>query len=157
MRSISKEASAAARLTASLLPWVTAALFWACPAPAVGAEEPEIVGAAGRPNILLLISDDQAWSDFGFMGHGVIETPRLDALAAEGRTFPRGYVPTALCRPSLATIITGLYPHQHGITGNDPPKGVAREEMLQLIAATETTLDADIQILAKSLTKILGA
>jgi arylsulfatase A-like enzyme len=141
VRSISKEASAAARLTASLLPWVTAALFWACPAPAVGAEEPEIVGAAGRPNILLLISDDQAWSDFGFMGHGVIETPRLDALAAEGRTFPRGYVPTALCRPSLATIITGLYPHQHGITGNDPPKGVAREEMLQLIAATETLPD----------------
>ena len=141
MRSISREASAAARLTASLLTWVTAALFWACPALAVGGEAPEVAGAAGRPNVLLLISDDQAWSDFGFMGHEAIETPRLDALAAEGRTFPRGYVPTALCRPSLATIITGLYPHQHGITGNDPPKGVAREEMLQLIAATETLPD----------------
>lgn len=98
-------------------------------------------GATGRPNVLLLISDDQAWSDFGFMGHEVIETPRLDALAAEGRTFPRGYVPTALCRPSLATIITGLYPHQHGITGNDPPKGVARQAMLGLIEATETLPD----------------
>ncbi len=121
--------------------WVTAALLWACPAPAAGGEGPEAPGAAGRPNVLLLISDDQAWSDFGFMGHEVIETPRLDALAAEGRTFPRGYVPTALCRPSLATMITGLYPHQHGITGNDPPKGVAREEMLSLIAATETLPD----------------
>ena len=37
-------------------------------------------GATCRPNVLLLISDDQAWSDFGFMGHEVIETPRLDAL-----------------------------------------------------------------------------
>jgi uncharacterized sulfatase len=99
---------------------------------------PSAGARSDRPNVLLLISDDQAWGDFGFMGHGVIETPRLDALAAEGRTFPRGYVPTALCRPSLATIITGLYPHQHGITGNDPPDGVPRERMLDLIAATRT-------------------
>ena len=73
-----------------------------------------------RPNVILIISDDQAWTDFGFMGHPVIETPHLDRLARESLTFRRGYVPTALCRPSLATIITGRYPHQHGITGNDP-------------------------------------
>jgi uncharacterized sulfatase len=73
-----------------------------------------------KPNVLLVISDDQAWTDFGFMGHPVIETPHLDELARQGAAFTRGYVPTALCRPSLATIVTGLYPHQHGITGNDP-------------------------------------
>lgn len=73
-----------------------------------------------RPNVLLIISDDQAWTDFGFMGHETIRTPHLDRLAAESATFPRGYVPDSLCRPSLATIITGLYPHQHRITGNDP-------------------------------------
>lgn len=54
------------------------------------------------------------------MGHPQIETPRLDQFARESMTFKRGYVPTSLCRPSLATIITGLYPHQHRITGNDP-------------------------------------
>ncbi len=76
--------------------------------------------AAQPPNILYIISDDQAWTDYGFMGHKTIRTPRLDRLAAESATFPRGYVPDSLCRPSLATLITGLYPHQHKISGNDP-------------------------------------
>ena len=76
--------------------------------------------AAARPNIVLILSDDQAWNDYSFMGHEVIETPHLDKLAAESATFTRGYVPTALCRPSLMTIITGLYASQHGVTGNDP-------------------------------------
>lgn len=91
-----------------------------------------------RPNVLLLISDDQGWTDFGFMGSEDIETPRLDALASKSLAFPRGYVPTALCRASLATIITGLYPHQHKITGNDPPKGEDRARMLKHIAAVDT-------------------
>lgn len=72
------------------------------------------------PNILLIISDDQAWNDYGFTGHEQIETPRLDQLASESLTFTRGYVSAPLCCPSLATIISGLYPHQHGVTGNDP-------------------------------------
>ncbi len=81
-----------------------------------------LVGWAGErlPNIILIISDDQAWTDYSFMGHPIIRTPHLDRLAAESVVFERGYVPTALCRPSLATLITGLYAHQHGITGNDP-------------------------------------
>ncbi|MCA9085771.1 MAG: sulfatase [Planctomycetaceae bacterium] len=72
------------------------------------------------PNIVMIISDDQSWTDYSFMGHSDIRTPHLDRLAARSATFRRGYVPVALCRPSLATMITGLYPHQHGITGNDP-------------------------------------
>ncbi|MFA3791990.1 sulfatase [Aliiglaciecola sp. SL4] len=74
------------------------------------------------PNILLILSDDHAWNDYGFMGHDIVKTPTLDELAAEGVTFKRGYVPTALCRPSLATIATGYYASQHGITGNDPSR-----------------------------------
>ena len=73
------------------------------------------------PNIVLIISDDQAWSDYSFMGHSAIETPSLDKLAAQSLTFTRGYVPDSLCRPSLTTIITGMYPHQTNIVGNDPP------------------------------------
>lgn len=76
---------------------------------------------AATPNVVLIISDDQAFGDYGFMGHEHIQTPHLDKLAAESRTFQRGYVPDSLCRPSLVTIVTGLYPHQHGIVGNDPP------------------------------------
>lgn len=90
------------------------------------------------PNVVLIVSDDQGWGDYGFMGSDVIRTPHLDALAEQGLVFPRGYVPTALCRASLATLVTGLYPHQHKITGNDPPDGVEREAMLRHIAAVET-------------------
>ncbi len=74
------------------------------------------------PNVVLIISDDQAWTDFGFMGHEHIETPNVDRLADQSLTYTRGYVPHALCRASLATLITGLYPHQHEIVGNDPMK-----------------------------------
>jgi hypothetical protein len=64
------------------------------------------------PNIVLILSDDQSYTDYGFMGHPEIETPHLDKLAKESALFRRGYVPTALCRPSLMTLITGLYSHQ---------------------------------------------
>lgn len=74
-----------------------------------------------RPNVLLIVSDDQAWTDYGFMGHPHLQTPNLDRLAHESLVFRRGYVPSSLCCPSLATILTGLYPHQHKITSNDPP------------------------------------
>ena len=73
------------------------------------------------PNVLLIISDDQAWSDYGFMGHPHIRTPHLDRLARQSLLFPRGYVTSSLCCPSLASIITGRYPHQHRVTSNDPP------------------------------------
>lgn len=76
--------------------------------------------ATTKPNILVIISDDQGWEDFSFMGHPHIATPALDRLAAQSLTFTRGYSPVPLCRPSLASITTGLYPHQHGVTGNDP-------------------------------------
>jgi arylsulfatase A-like enzyme len=85
--------------------------------------------ATGQPpNVVLIVSDDQHWGDFGFMGHPHLQTPNLDRLAAESLVYRRGYVPSSLCCPSLASLITGRYPHEHGITGNDPPErpGVAR-------------------------------
>ncbi len=83
------------------------------------------------PNIVLIISDDQAWTDYGFMGHEHIQTPHLDKLAKESVLFRRGYVPTALCRPSLLSLATGHYAHSHGVTGNDPsPKYAERDSDL---------------------------
>ncbi|TMN74172.1 sulfatase [Pseudoalteromonas sp. S1727] len=72
------------------------------------------------PNIVLILSDDHAWYDYGFMGHPIVKTPSLDKLARDGLTFKGSYVPTALCRPSLATIATGYYASTIGITGNTP-------------------------------------
>ena len=72
-----------------------------------------------RPNIVFILSDDQAWTDYGFMGHPEIKTPHLDKLAERSVVFGRGYVAAPLCRPSLASMATGIYPFEHGITGND--------------------------------------
>lgn len=90
-----------------------------------------------HPNIVMIISDDQAWNDYHFMGHDVIQTPNLDKLAAESAVFKRGYVPTSLCRPSLMTMVTGLYPYQNKITGNDPPKGTDRQKLLKHIKSVD--------------------
>ena len=87
------------------------------------------LSAKKSPNVLYIISDDQSWTDYGFMGHPQIKTPRLDKLAKESVLFERGYVPTALCRPSLVTLVNGQYAHKHMITGNDPsPKTYPRDK-----------------------------
>lgn len=79
-----------------------------------------------RPNIVLILSDDQAWTDYGFMGHPDIQTPHLDKLADSGLRFDRGYVAAPLCRPSLASMVTGQFPVTHGVTGNDVNDGSKR-------------------------------
>lgn len=79
-----------------------------------------VVQSSPPPNVVLILSDDQAWGDYGFMGHEAIQTPNLDQLARQSTLFRRGYVPTALCRPSLMTLLTGRYASTHGVTGNDP-------------------------------------
>jgi uncharacterized sulfatase len=81
----------------------------------------EHVSPQPQPNVVLIISDDHHWADYSFMGHPHVRTPNIDRLATEGLVFTRGYVTSSLCCPSLASIITGLYPHQHRITSNDPP------------------------------------
>lgn len=73
------------------------------------------------PNLLVIIADDLGYPDLGFMGNELLRTPNIDRLAAESARFTRAYVPTSICRPSLATMLTGLYPHQHGIHFNLPP------------------------------------
>ena len=49
-----------------------------------------------KPNIVFIISDDQAWTDYGFMGHPEIKTPNLDRLADQSLLFERGYVAASL-------------------------------------------------------------
>ena len=56
-------------------------------------------GQQHKPNIVLIISDDQGWTDYGFMGHPQVQTPHLDKLAAQSLVFRRGYVPSSLCCP----------------------------------------------------------
>ncbi|MDX2033485.1 MAG: arylsulfatase [Blastocatellia bacterium] len=73
------------------------------------------VGAqrGGRPNVIIVMSDDMGWSDIGCYG-GEIETPNLDSLAANGVRFTQFYN-NARCCPTRASLLTGLYSHQAGI------------------------------------------
>jgi arylsulfatase A-like enzyme len=77
--------------------------------------------SAAPPNVVMIVADDQGWGDYSFMGHPTVRTPNIDKLASESLISRRGYVPSSLCRASLATMITGQYPHQHQVTSNDPP------------------------------------
>src|ERR1051325_2208200 len=70
-------------------------------------------GAAPKPNIVIILSDDMGWSDLGCFG-GEINTPNLDALAHDGLRFTQFYN-TARCCPTRASLLTGLYSHQAGI------------------------------------------
>jgi arylsulfatase A-like enzyme len=88
----------------------------------INAHAAEQQAAAERPNIIFLLSDDQAWTDYGFMGHPEIQTPHLDKLSEESLLFRRGYLAAPVCRPSLASMVTGLHPFDHGVTGNDLSK-----------------------------------
>ncbi len=94
-----------------------------------------------RPNVVFILSDDQAWSDYSFMGHPHIKTPHLDQLASEGLLYDRGYDTASMCRPSLASIVTGLYPHQTAIRGNHsiPAKDIAHFKNLSKKEARNLT------------------
>ncbi len=70
------------------------------------------------PNVVLIISDDHGFPDYGFMQSEIAQTPNLDRIASESLLYTRGYV-MPVCSPSLASLLTGQLPHVHGITGND--------------------------------------
>lgn len=73
-------------------------------------------GASGtRPNLIVILADDMGFSDLGCYG-GEIQTPNLDRLAKDGLRFSQFYN-CALCGPSRAALMTGLHPHQVGISG----------------------------------------
>jgi N-sulfoglucosamine sulfohydrolase len=75
-----------------------------------------LVSAADRPNILLIVSEDNG-PELGCYGEPTVQTPVLDRLAAQGVRFDRAYVPQAGCSQSRAAFLTGLYPHQNGQIG----------------------------------------
>ena len=78
-----------------------------------GAQAGGAAGAGKQPNIILIMSDDMGFSDIGCYG-GEIETPNLDALAANGLRFTQFYN-TARCCPTRASLLSGLHPHQAGV------------------------------------------
>lgn len=73
---------------------------------------------AKRPNVLLILTDDQRWDCLGVAGHEHLKTPHIDRLAKEGAYFKNAFCTTSLCSPSRASILSGLYAHKHGVSNN---------------------------------------
>jgi arylsulfatase A-like enzyme len=72
-------------------------------------------GAAERPNIIFIMSDDHAAHAIGAYGSKVNETPHLDSLARGGILFKNAFVTNAICTPSRAAILTGKYSHRNRV------------------------------------------
>ena len=90
-------------------------LILACVLISAAASDAQAAGPKSRPNIIVVMADDMGFSDAGCYG-GEIETPNLDRMAAEGLRFSQ-FCNYALCGPSRSALMTGLHPHQVGISG----------------------------------------
>ena len=72
--------------------------------------------SAKKPNVLFILVDDMGWKDLTNEGSVFYESPNVDRIAKEGMKFTRGYATCQVCSPSRASILTGKYPTNHGIT-----------------------------------------
>ena len=78
-----------------------------------------VFGAAQKPNIVLVMSDDQGWGQVGYMEHPHLKgkTPHMDAMAAGGIRFNRFYAAAPVCSPTRASVLTGRVPARTGVPG----------------------------------------
>jgi len=71
--------------------------------------------ATERPNIVLVMADDQGWGDMAYNGHPVVKTPHFDEAAAAGLRFDRFYAAAPVCSPTRASVLTGRHPNRMGV------------------------------------------
>ena len=74
-----------------------------------------------RPNVILILADDHRFDAMGFAGHPFLQTPHMDRMARDGVYLANAFVTTSLCSPSRASILTGLYAHNHAVIDNYNP------------------------------------
>src|ERR1700753_2347414 len=82
----------------------------------------QLYSAETKPNILLILSDDVGWAEFGFQGGTDVPTPHIDSIAASGVKFTQGYVSCPVCSPTRAGLMTGRYQTRFGHESNSGMK-----------------------------------
>ncbi|MCW8926480.1 MAG: sulfatase-like hydrolase/transferase, partial [Xanthomonadales bacterium] len=95
---------------------------------------PAAWAADAKPNIILILTDDQGIGDVGAYGADDIVTPSLDRIAGAGTRFTQFYANASVCSPSRSSIMTGMVPQRAGVPGNVPPppwndKGLPNERV----------------------------
>ena len=89
-----------------------------------------------RPNILIIISDQQRWDSLGCNGNSFVDTPNLDAMATRGANFQLPFTPFPVCTPARASMWTGVHPNKHGVIYNR--YGI--DDVISYESKTKTTL-----------------
>jgi arylsulfatase A-like enzyme len=82
-----------------------------------------------RPNIIVIVTDDQRWDMMGCAGNSIIQTPNMDKMASEGVRFSHAISTTPICAASRASILTGLYERMHGFSFGTPPVSKAHSDI----------------------------
>jgi arylsulfatase A-like enzyme len=82
-----------------------------------------------QPNIIVIMTDQHRLSAVGAYGETVCQTPHIDRLAREGVRFGTAYTSNPVCSPARATVMTGQFPHTHGITSNVHNLGCSVHEL----------------------------
>lgn len=84
------------------------------------------IAKSKRPNVVVIVSDDQGYGDIGIFGNEDIQTPHLDRLAGEGLALTQHYAGAPLCAPSRAALLTGRYNHRVGALSVESNRGLDR-------------------------------
>ena len=77
-----------------------------------------VQGSDKRPNIVCIVGEGLRWDELSSTGNKIIKTPNMDRIGLEGCTFHNAFVVNALCLPSRATMLTGMYSHSTGAVSN---------------------------------------
>jgi len=93
--------------------------------------------SAGRPNVVLIITDDQGYGDFSLHGNPTLKTPQIDALGRQSVRFERFFV-NSFCSPTRAALLTGRYPLRTGVFGVTHNKETMRASEVTLAEMLRT-------------------
>ena len=103
------------------------------------------IPAQNRPNVILILTDDQGSIDMGAYGVKDLQTPHMDRIAKEGVRFTQFYAAAPVCSPSRAAILTGKVPQRAGVPGNVGLKGAHRGLDGEQVTLAEMFKDAGYQ------------
>jgi len=112
-----------------------AAAASACSFTALESFARQLDGTSKKPNIVCIVGEGLRWDELSSTGNQLIKTPNLDRIGNEGCTFKNAFVVNALCLPSRATMLTGMYSHTTGavsnVEGKIPPRFPLVSDLLQ--------------------------
>jgi arylsulfatase A-like enzyme len=138
-------AIAAATIAAALLALATIGLAARLPA----AGQPQAAGGTTRPDVFILLTDQQRADAFGAAGATDVRTPSMDRLARQGVLFTHAFAATPQCSPSRAALLTGRYPHRTGVMGNTGGEGGGAAASGGVPAGMSGALDRSIPALGQ--------